>query len=158
MNPQTLQGTNDCGRVALHPHREVGLGIFGVGNTQAAACIYVTDVVPGVSKTAYESGNALHRFAEGVDVEDLRANVNADACRLEVRGRDTLVVEFRRIAHRHSELVFVQAGRNIRVSASVHVGIHAHGEEGGLAQVRGASGKKLQLAGALDVKEQNAGA
>src|SRR5271165_500402 len=104
MNPQTLQGTNDCGRVGLHPHREVGLGILGVGNTQAAACIYVTDVVPGVSKTAYESGNALHRLAKRINVLDLGADMNADACRLEVRGSGTLVVEFRRIAHGHSEL------------------------------------------------------
>src|SRR5450759_5698979 len=83
--------------------------------------------------------------------------MNADAGGLKMTRGGALAVESRRRAHGHSELVFMQPGRNIRMSASVYVGVHPDGEPGGLAEMGGAGAEDLQLGGTLHVKQQNAG-
>ena len=44
------------------------------------------------------------------------------------------------------------------MGAGVHVGIHAYREARGLAKMSGARAQELQLAGAFDIEQQNAGA
>ena len=44
------------------------------------------------------------------------------------------------------------------MGARVHVGVYPDSESGGLAEMGGASAEHLQLGGAFDVEQQNAGA
>ena len=52
-------------------------------------------------------------------------------------------VEFRSLAHRHAELVFMQAGGNVRMGAGIHVGIHAYREASLLTKMSGAGVQQM---------------
>src|ERR1035438_7300702 len=110
MNSEMLQRSNDRRRVGLHPGGKISLRIFRVRDSQASTGIDVADVVPVVAQDADEGGDALHGLTERSDIDDLRADVNADACGFQLTRLGTLAIEFWRLAHGNAEFVFVQSG------------------------------------------------
>ena len=94
--------------------------------------------MPLPPEAPHKTGDALHGFAKGFRVSDLRPDVHADSRGLKVVRDGAVAIEFPGIAHRHAELVLVQARRNVRVRARIHVGIHPYCEARPLAKMSGA--------------------
>src|SRR6516225_3250999 len=105
MNSEALQRAGDRGGVGFHSRRKFALRIPGVGNSQASTCVDVADVVSRMAEGLHERRDSLHRLAKGIDVEYLRADVDADSGRFEMAGCSALTIEFSGVAHRDSELV-----------------------------------------------------
>src|ERR1035438_7824525 len=101
MKSKGPERTGDGGGVRFHPRGEIPLGIFSVRDSQASTGIDVADIVSGVAQVASQGSDALHGFTEGIDIDDLRADMNADASRLEMARGRTLTGEFGRRAHGH---------------------------------------------------------
>ena len=75
---------------------------------------------------------------EGIDVGNLRANVNAHASGAQVTFWRAPAVKLGSVAPGHSELVLVQAGGDVGMSVRGDIGIYAYGEARRLAKMRGA--------------------
>src|SRR5450755_2380566 len=109
MNVEAFQWTNDRRRVRLHPGRKIRFRILRVRDPQSPSCIDVADVMSLLAQGANQGSDAIHGLAEGTDVNDLRSDVNAHASSYQMARLRTLAIELGRLAHGHSEFVFVQA-------------------------------------------------
>ena len=90
----------------------------------------------------HERGEALDGGGKEHHVEDLRADVGADAGDLERGLGGGGTVELGSGLERYAELVFLEAGGDVVVRAGGDVGIDAKGDGGALAEGGGASGER----------------
>ena len=95
---------------------------------------------------------------EGLDGADLGADVDADACGLEVGKLDGAAVDVAGALDGDAELVLAQAGRDVRMRLGEDVGVDAEGDLGGLACGAGPLAEDLELGFALYVEEEDVGA
>src|SRR5664279_1011948 len=109
MNTEAFQRTNNRRRVRLHPGGKIQFSILRVRDPQSTSCIDVADVMSLLAQDANQGSDAVHGFAEGIDVNDLRTDVNADASGFQVARRCALAIELRSFANGHSKFMFVQS-------------------------------------------------
>src|SRR5215469_7752020 len=81
--------------------------------------------------------------------------MHTDAADSEIPCSRSLRIQSPRIANRHSELVFVQASRDVWMGFSSDVWIHAQGDGGRLVQPSSTFGERPQFRLALDVEQKD---
>src|SRR4051794_31540346 len=87
---------------------EGGLGRAVVGNSEAATGVDVADVESVGDEIANEAGDALHGVGKRGNIGDLRADVDADADRLDVFMLGGEGIEFAGAIDGYAELVFAE--------------------------------------------------
>ena len=95
---------------------------------------------------------------EGLDGADLGADVDADACWLEVGEFGGAAVDVAGGLDGDAELVLAQACRDVGMRLGEDVGVDAEGDFGGLACGGRALAEDLSLGLALHVEEEDVGA
>ncbi len=83
--------------------------------------------------------------------------MNADPCRFESPVLRASPVKARSVAPGHSELVLMQAGRDIWMGFRGHVGIHADRESRRFAKMGRPRRQQFQFAGAFHIEQKDAG-
>ncbi len=137
---------------------ECGGAFAGVADAEAAAEVEIVECDAGAGELADVAREATEGAAEGSEVEDLRADVSADAAPLDPARVAMGEVEAEGVAPVHAEFVAAMAGGDVRVTAGFDVGIDANGGGSGAAEASGFGGEEIKLGGGLDVEEKNAGA
>src|SRR5688500_11561517 len=95
---------------------------------------------------------AVEGVEEGRQASQLRTDMAVDTDHLQVRQGGGAGVNGRRLLDVDAELVFLQAGGNVRVGAGIHVRVDPQRDGRGLAQLGGDQLQALQLVHRLDVK------
>jgi hypothetical protein len=130
-------------------------GCVAVLDAEAAASVDVADVVAIGAELLDQGSDALERLVEGLDVADLGADVDADACWLEVGELRDATVDVPSALDGDAELVLTKAGRDVGMRFGEDVWVDAEGDFGGLARSAGALAEDLQLGFALYVEEED---
>jgi len=89
-------------------------------------------------------------------IGNLRADVDAYSCHLQIGLLRSGGVEHPRLGNRNAELVLMQTGRNIGVSFRRNIGIDAHRNRRLFLQSRRGCGEYSQFRSAFNVEEKNA--
>ena len=102
-----------------------GRVLSGIANAQATAQIEVLDLQSLGFKAIEQSQHFFAGFCEGIEFRQLGANMaiqpgNSQIGKLPGRG-----IQGFRLIKGNPKLIFLEAGRNIRVSFRVHVGVDA---------------------------------
>ncbi len=84
-----------------------------VANAEAAAGVDKVDIQAVVGQLAHQGQHSLHGFAEGLDVGDLRADVDADAHRVQVGVGCGLAIQLASPCDGHAELMLAQPGADV---------------------------------------------
>ena len=105
----------------------------------------------------HQLAHALDGRAERVRRANLRADVNADAMRLEPAVVGRALVNAQRAADVDAELVLAQAGGDVGMRVGKDIGIDAQREAGADFEFARAGREQLQLRLAFHVELQNAG-
>ncbi len=130
-------------------------GCGAVVDAEAAARIYVTDVVAVLAEVGDQAGDTGQGCSEGVDLADLRADVDADAGGVEPFGFCCLAVDGTGDFDVDAELVLAEAGGDVGVGLSEDVGVDAEGEAGALSEGFGAGGEEVELGLGFDVEHED---
>ena len=137
-----------------------GLGVelgFAVLDAEATAGVEVGEGYAVLAELLDESGDALERCAEGVYGANLRADVDADAGRLEPFRAGCLAVDCAGAVDVDAELVRAEAGGDVGMGFGEDVRVDAEGEAGAAAHVRGTACEQVELGFGLHVEKQDAG-
>ena len=139
---------------------DAGCGVEGFGavlDAEASSGVDVADVVAVGAEFVDQGADALERLGEGLDGADLGADVDADACGLEVGEFGGSAVDVAGALDGDAELVLAQAGRDVGMRLGEDVGVDAEGDLGGLACGGCALAEDLELGFALYVEEEDVG-
>jgi len=130
-------------------------GTVAVVDAEAASGVDVADVVAVFAEVGDKAGDSSQSCGEGIDLADLRADVDADACGIEPFGFGGLTVDGAGGFDVDAELVFAEAGGDVGVGLGEDVGINAEGEAGADVESFGAGGEEVEFGLGLDVEEKD---
>ncbi len=128
-----------------------------VVDAEAAAGVDVADVVAVFAEVGDEAGDAGEGCGEGIDLADLRADVDADAGGVEPFGFCGFAVDGAGDVDVDAELVLAEAGGDVGVGLGEDVGVDAEGEAGADVESFGAGGEEVEFGLGLDVEEEDVG-
>src|SRR5271168_2910450 len=128
---------------------------WAVVDAEAAAGVYVADVVAVTAQVGDEAGDAGERRGEGGYLADLGADVNADGGGVEPLGFRGLAVEGAGGVDVDAELVLAEAGGDVGVGLGEDVGVDAESEAGGFAEGFGAGGEEVEFGFGFYVEEED---
>ena len=104
-----------------------------------------------------EAGDSGECGGEGIDLADLGADVDGDACGVEPFGFGGLAVDGAGDLDVDAEFVLAEAGGDVGVGFGEDVRVDAKGEAGSLAESFGAGGEEVKFGLGLDVEEEDVG-
>ena len=133
-------------------------GFVAVLDAEASAAVDVADVVAVGAELVYQGSDALERLGEGLDGADLGADVDADACRLEVGELGGAAIDLAGGLDGDAELVLAEAGGDVGMGFGEDVRVDAEGDLGGLAAALARWLRIFELGFALYVEEEDVGA
>ena len=128
-----------------------------VVDAETAAGVDVADVVAVFAEVGDEAGDAGEGGGEGIDLADLRADVDADAGGVKPFGFCCLAVDGAGGFDVDAELVFAEAGGDVGMGLGEDVGVDAEGEAGALAEGFGTGGEEVEFGLGLDVEQEDVG-
>src|SRR5258708_12666962 len=146
-------GIGQSARISRHILLELH-ALLSIANSEPTAGINVIDSVSIGAQLANKFSDSSRRLRERSNISDLRPDMNADSCHLQIPHPRGLRVKSARTYDGHSELVFVQAGRNIRMRVSRHVRIHTKCDARDFPQLGGALGQSPDLPFPLPLDQQ----
>ena len=129
-----------------------------VVDAEAAAGVDIADVVAVFAQFGDEGGDAGEGGGEGGDLADLRADVDADAGRVEPLRLCGFAIDRSCGFDVDAELVFAEAGGDVGMGFGEDVGVDAEGEAGAEVEQLGAGGEEVEFGLGLDVEEEDVGA
>ena len=100
---------------------------------------------PSLRRSATSAGDACQRRGKGLDRANLRADVHADAGRVQPLQRRRLAIDRPRQADVDAELVFAQAGGDVWMRVGKDVRIHPQRKSRADAQQLGTRGQQRQF-------------
>ncbi len=132
-------------------------GGVAVVDAETSAGVYVADVVAVFAEVGDEAGDAGQSCGEGIDLADLRANVDTDAGGVKPFGFCCLAVDGAGGFNVDTELVFAEAGGDVGMGFGEDIGINAECEAGALTEGFGTGGEEVELSLRLDVEHEDVG-
>src|SRR6266446_7611014 len=114
MQLKAAQGIGHSSRISRHILLELD-SLLSIVNSEPTAAIDVIDSVSIGAQLANKFGDSSRRLRERSNISYLRPDMNADSCHLQIPHPRGLRVKGAGTCDGHSELVFVQAGRDIRM-------------------------------------------
>ena len=128
-----------------------------VVDAEAASGVDVSDVVAVLAEVGDQAGDASQSSGEGIDFADLGADVDGDAGGVEPFGLCGLAVDGAGGLDVDTELVFAEAGGDVRVGFGEDVGVDAEGEAGDFVEGFGAGGEEVEFGLGFNVEEEDVG-
>jgi hypothetical protein len=130
--------------------------LVGVADAEPAAQVQVCDLDALLVQPVGQGQHPIQGIEEGRKVGQLRADMAIDADHAQLRHGRRASIDGLRVMDVDAELVLAQAGGDVRMRASVHVGIHAQRDRRLQAQLGGHRGDAIELWFGFDVEAADA--
>src|SRR5258708_10209400 len=117
MQLKPAQGIGHSSRISRHILLELH-SLLSIVNSEPTAGINVIDSVSIGAQLANKFSDSSRRLRERSNISDLRPDMNTDSCHLQIPHPRRLSVNGACTCDGHSELMFVQPSRNIRMRLS----------------------------------------
>lgn len=132
-------------------------GSVGIVDAEAATGVDGANVVAVATKLGDECGDAFECSGEGIDLADLRADVDGDAVGLEPFGFGGAAVDGAGCLDVDAELVLGEACGDVGVGFGEDVWVDAESEAGADSEGFGTCGEEVELHLGLDIELEDAG-